>query len=150
MKQSLFSSVICRVLLPAVLVAAFARTALADDVKVNCDIQAGPCIQKIVNRMSVQFDIKPKPVAAMSDLSYSISVTKGGKPVAGSVVALDLTMPGMYMGKNMPVLKRKGPGRFEGKGIIPKCPTGKKIWQAEVIVAHEGKNTKVAFVVEVK
>ncbi len=139
-----------RMLLVIALLSAAASAAPAADVRSNCDIQRGPCIQKTDDGMTVEFDIKPKPVAAMSDLAFFITITRHGMPVTSSSVALDLTMPGMVMGKNLPMLKRTGAGRFEGKGIIPRCPTGKKTWQADVIVVHEGKTDVAGFVFEVK
>jgi hypothetical protein len=136
--------------LTAAFLSAAASAASAADVKINCDIQRGPCIQKTGDGMTVEFDIQPKPVTAMSDLAFVITVTRHGVPVTDSSVALDLTMPGMVMGKNLPVLKRLGVGRFEGKGIIPRCPTGKKTWQADVIVVRAGKTDVAGFVFEVK
>jgi hypothetical protein len=50
-------------------------------------------------------------------------------------IAVDLTMPGMYMGKNRVILKRESPGKYTGKGIIPLCPSGRKLWKATVTVA---------------
>jgi len=150
MKRLHRMSLIRRMLLVLAIFAAFASAASAADTEINCDIQRGPCIQKIGNGLIVEFNIKPKPVTAMSDLTYLLTVTRGGTPLAGSTAALDLSMPGMFMGKNLPILKRMGAGRFEGKGIIPKCPTGKKTWQADVIVVHEGKSDIAGFVFEVK
>jgi hypothetical protein len=137
-------------LLVSAILHVFASTAAAVDIVSNCDIQRGPCIRKIGNGLTVEFDIKPKPVTAMSDLNFLITIKRGGMPVAGSTAALDLSMPGMFMGKNLPMLKRMGAGRFEGKGIIPKCPTGIKTWQADVIVVHDGKTDVAGFVFEVK
>jgi hypothetical protein len=125
-------------LLATALLSAAAPAAFGDGVVINCDIQRGPCIQKTGDGMAVEFDIKPRPVTQMSDLAYVVTVTRGGMPVPGSSAALDLTMPGMFMGKNWPVLKRMSAGRFEGKGVIPRCPTGKRTWQADVIVSHDG------------
>ena len=139
-----------RMLLVLAIFATFASAASAADIKINCDIQRGPCIQKTGNGLTVEFDIKPKPVTAMSDLTFLITFTRGGMPFAGSTAALDLAMPGMFMGKNLPILKRTGSGRFEGRGIIPRCPTGKKTWQADIIIVHEGKTDVAGFVFEVK
>jgi hypothetical protein len=59
-------------------------------------------------------------------------------------------MPGMFMGKNRPALKQVSDGRFEGKGVITTCPSGKKTWQAEVIVARGEKTAVIDFVFKVK
>jgi hypothetical protein len=139
-----------RMLLAAALFSTAASAALAADAKINCYIQRGTCMQKTGDGMIVEFDIQPKPVAAMSDLAFIITITKRGRHVTGSSAALDLTMPGMVMGKNLPVMKQTGAGRFEGKGVIPNCPSGGKIWKADVIFVHEGKTDVAGFVFEVK
>jgi hypothetical protein len=41
-------------------------------------------------------------------------------------------MPGMYMGRNEVILKKSPTGAFTGRGIIPRCPAGKTLWQADI------------------
>lgn len=115
-----------------------------------CDIQRGPCLLQTGEGMTIEFDIQPKPVAAMSDLTFIVNLSRGGSPVKNASTALDLSMPGMFMGKNRPALKQVHDGRYEGKGVITKCPSGKKTWQAEVTVEHAGKTAVASFVFEVK
>jgi hypothetical protein len=115
-----------------------------------CDIQRGSCIIETGEGMTIEFDVQPKPVAAMSELTFIVNLSRGGSPVKNASTALDLSMPGMFMGKNRPVLKQVYDGRYEGKGIITKCPSGKKTWQAEVTVEHTGKTAVASFVFEVK
>ena len=99
---------------------------------------------------SVEFDIMPKPVAAMSDLSFAVTLTRRGTPAADvSSVMLDLSMPGMVMGKNQPAMKGAGAGRYGGKGVIIRCASGKKTWQAEVTVKRPKRTDVVDFVFEV-
>jgi hypothetical protein len=124
--------------------------ASAAENRTTCDIQRGSCLIETGDGMTIEFDIQPKPVAAMSDLTFIVNLSRGGLPVTEASIALDLSMPGMFMGKNRPVLKQVYDGRYEGKGIITRCPSGSKTWQAEVTVEHAGKTAVANFVFEVK
>jgi nitrogen fixation protein FixH len=117
--------------------------------KTYCDIQLGPCIRETEDGTTVKFDIKPRPVRAMAELEFIVTLTRGGTPLDGASVALELSMPGMFMGENRPALKQADPGRFEGKGVIIRCPSGEKTWQAAVTVARGGKTAAVDFLFEV-
>jgi nitrogen fixation protein FixH len=115
-----------------------------------CNIQVGPCSREIDGGLTVTFDILPKPVFAMSDITFSVTLARRGTPVTDvSSVMLDLSMPGMFMGKNQPAIKKTGAGRYEGKGVIIRCPSGKKTWQAEVTVTRPKRTDAVDFVFEV-
>jgi hypothetical protein len=116
----------------------------------TCDIQSGSCLKETGDGMTVEFDIRPKPVVALSDLTFIVNLTRGGMTVTDASVVLDLSMPGMFMGKNQPILKHATNGRYVGKGTITRCPSGKKMWQAEVTVKQASKTTIVDFVFEVK
>jgi hypothetical protein len=118
--------------------------------KTACDIQRSSCFIETDDGLTIEFDIQPKPVAAMSELTFIVNLSRGVSPLTDASIALDLSMPGMFMGKNRPVLKQVYNGRYEGKGIITKCPSGKKTWQAEVTVKHAGKTAVASFVFEVK
>jgi len=94
----------------------------------NCAIENGSCVKR-TGSIEIVSDINPKPVKAMRELTFSLSMK-------GSVkddLILDLSMPGMYMGKNEVVLKRTEDGIFIGKGVIPRCPSGKRLWRAKII-----------------
>jgi hypothetical protein len=117
---------------------------------ITCDIQSGSCLKETGDGMTVEFDIQPKPVVALSELTFIVNLTRGGMPVTDASVVLDLSMPGMFMGKNQPILKHAKNGRYEGKGIITRCPSGKKMWKAEITVKQARKTTIVDFVFEVK
>lgn len=116
---------------------------------VTCDIQKGACIQKTGSGMTVEFDILPRPVTAVSDLQFVVKLERQGRPVPDAEVGLDLFMPGMFMGKNQPVLKHTSRGQYEGKGIITRCMSGRKTWQADISVKHDKQET-VSFIFEVQ
>ena len=101
---------------------------------VNCDIQHTSCTQELSDTQVV-LDITPKPVKAMADLTFRITL-KGKQPEAAPYI--DLGMPGMKMGPNRVPLKSLGNGVHEGTGVIVRCPSGKRIWKAMVIVPNMG------------
>jgi nitrogen fixation protein FixH len=126
-----------------------ADAAAAGD-RADCDIQRGPCRRETMNGITVEFDVQPKPVTAMADLDFIVRLKKDGMPLSAASVMLDLSMPGMIMGKNRPALTKVGDGRYEGGGIITRCMSGRKIWLAEVIVKQQRKTDAVDFLFEVK
>lgn len=117
----------------------------------DCAINKGPCSKTIAaDKIQIEFDINPKPVKSMNDLLFTV-VVKGEKgPVSDAVVSVDLTMPGMFMGVNRLLLKHVKNGRYEGRGPLPVCPHGDKLWKAEVEVTKEGKRASVSFLFEVE
>jgi len=116
----------------------------------TCDIHKGSCIKETGDGMMVEFDVQPKPVSAMSELTFIVNLTQGGLPLSDASVVLDLSMPGMFMGKNQPVMKHAKNGRYEGKGVIVKCASGRKIWRADITIGHGAKNAIASFVFEVQ
>lgn len=104
------------------------------DQLINCDIQNQQCVQPILNG-SIVFDIQPKPVKAMKDLTFEVKVKDIN--LTGSPI-IDLSMPGMKMGKNMVKMKMTAKGVYQGSGIIVRCPSGKTIWQATIDLSGIG------------
>ncbi|MFA5352783.1 MAG: hypothetical protein WC291_01005 [Thermodesulfovibrionales bacterium] len=99
----------------------------------DCDISQGPCAKTVMNRQVV-LEISPRPVEAMKELSFRLTA----EGCREREIFLDLTMPGMYMGENRVVLRRVR-GAYEGKGIIPRCPSGRRLWQATIDIPGTGK-----------
>ncbi|MFW6055523.1 MAG: hypothetical protein ACOC9D_06420, partial [Thermodesulfobacteriota bacterium] len=93
MKKQHFRPRIAAVL---ILLLAFPVTPQAKSL-INCDIQEGACTQKIQEGF-VQLDILPKPVKAMQDLLFRVSLQETGRLDGPPVI--DLGMPGMQMGPN--------------------------------------------------
>jgi len=102
--------------------------------QINCDIQNQQCVQPILNG-SIVFDIQPKPVKAMKDLTFEVKVKDIN--LTGSPI-IDLSMPGMKMGKNKVKMKMIVKGVYQGTGIIVRCPSGKTIWQATINLSGIG------------
>ncbi|MGD9232802.1 MAG: hypothetical protein PVH67_03025 [Desulfobacterales bacterium] len=101
---------------------------------INCDVHHGTCTQKFKDT-EIILDISPKPVKAMTDLKFTITLT--GKQIV-SEPFIDLGMPGMKMGPNRVLLKSNGKGVYSGTGTIVRCPSGKRIWKATVTVPNMG------------
>lgn len=102
---------------------------------INCDIQNRPCSQTLSGQ-AVTLDITPRPVKAMEDLLFRVTLAEDLK---GEAPFIDLGMPGMHMGRNRVLLKRIEKGVYEGKGVIVRCPSGKTIWKALVTAPGTGK-----------
>ena len=101
---------------------------------INCDVHHGTCTQKLQDT-DIILDISPKPVKAMTDLKFTITLT-GKQGVSEPFI--DLGMPGMKMGPNRVLLKPNGKGVYSGTGTIVRCPSGKRIWKATVTVPDKG------------
>ena len=91
---------------------------------------------------TVTLNIEPKPVKQMKELTFSLTVTPCDKLPAS--LLLDLSMPGMMMGKNQVTLVKKSGCLYEGKGIIVRCMSGRTLWQVTVL-ADELNNPAFTF-----
>ena len=99
----------------------------------SCDLQAGPCTQPLPGGGEVTLEVLPRPVRAMRDLEFILTFTPA-HAAAGGDVALALGMPGMYMGETRAALAPAGAGVFRGKGVLVRCPSGRRDWSAEVLL----------------
>ena len=111
--------------------------AAQNDNKVNCDLHKGVCTKSLPG-CTVTLEVNPKPVKAMTDLVFRVTLS-GNLPDNLSPPYIDLGMPGMNMGPNRVILKSTGTGVYEGRGIIVRCPSGKKIWRATLIIPETGQ-----------
>jgi hypothetical protein len=146
----LFMFLVTKVMPVALVVAVVAPAASVAETALPCDIQIGSCIMRTGDGMTIEFDIQPKPVAAMTESTFVVRISRKGIPITDALVKLDLSMPHMFMGKNQTVLKHIKEGRYEGKGVITRCASGRKTWQADVAAGPAGKTGVAAFLFEVK
>ena len=116
----------------------------------DCDIQHAMCVRTTRSGMEVEFSITPRPVKAMQDLEFIVTLRKKGTPVTGAKVVLDLSMPGMFMGTHQPKLREAPDGTYRGRGVIPRCVTGQRTWKAFIAVAHGGQVEDVSVLFEVQ
>ena len=104
---------------------------------INCDLHAGPCTQSLPE-ITVTLDVTPRPVKALQNLSFRITLS--GKQITSTKAPyIDLGMPGMNMGPNRVQLKSAGSDSYEGQGVIVKCPSGRRTWQATVTIPDAGQ-----------
>jgi hypothetical protein len=111
---------------------------------INCSFEQGPCHLSISDQ-DIRFDITPKPVQAMSELRFTITLPEG-LDLDDTGFYLDLDMPGMKMGNNQVHMKEISKGLYEGTGTIVRCPSGRKIWRATAIIP---KLEKIQFIFKV-
>lgn len=109
-------------------------TASTKKAETECNIHEGTCSQKLGER-TVALEISPRPVKAMADLTFRVTVT--GPPLSGAP-HIDLDMPGMDMGPNRVKMEKTGEKTYTGKGVIVRCPSGKTTWRAAVTVPETG------------
>jgi hypothetical protein len=112
----------------------------------RCDPGRAPCAQR-VRGATITLAIAPAPVA-MRDLEFTVEVAPPAA-TAGGAGRIALTMPGMYMGENRVPLAGAGAGRWRGKGVLVRCPSGRRGWAAEVEVpSAEGAPLRATFTFE--
>lgn len=104
---------------------------------INCDIQHQPCTRQISGTI-VTLDIQPRPVKAMKDLIFEVQIKNADLTRPPMI---DLSMPGMKMGRNQVTMKMTAKGVYQGTGIIVRCPSGKTVWQATVNLPGTGSTS---------
>ena len=101
-----------------------------------CDAGRAPCTLD-AGDLRVTLDLSPRPPVALQELAAMVRVSRGGAPLPGAAVSLELSMPGMYMGENRIVLA-PADGGYAGKGVLVRCASGRRDWSAEVVVRPAG------------
>ncbi len=104
---------------------------------INCDLHQGACTQSLAGT-TVTLTVTPRPVKAMQDLLFQVSLSSQRSPDAKPPY-IDLGMPGMDMGPNRVQLKSTGNATYEGQGVIVRCPSGRRTWQATVTIPDAGQ-----------
>ncbi|MGD2184702.1 MAG: hypothetical protein PVI71_01190 [Desulfobacterales bacterium] len=130
-----FSTVLAAVFLLAVLCDANAGDKYLE--LINCDLHQGACTQNLAE-FTITFAVTPRPVKAMQDLSFKITLD-GKLPPNTKLPYIDLGMPGMNMGPNRVQLKSAGNATYEGRGVIVRCPSGRRTWQATITIPDVGQ-----------
>lgn len=104
---------------------------------INCDLHTQACTRPLAAGVAVTLEVTPKPVKAMQDLSFKVTLS-GKQSTSPKDLYIDLVMPGMKMGPNRVRLNAAGNNTYTGQGVIVRCPSGRRIWQATVIVPEMG------------
>lgn len=100
-----------------------------------CSVADRACTLPLATGGEVTLDLGPRPLRTMAELAVSVDVR--GAPGATSV-DVSFEMPGMDMGPNVSRLAPAEGGRFGGKGVLVRCPSGRRDWTAEVRVSRAG------------
>jgi hypothetical protein len=127
------------VILTAFLLAAPGRIAADDRYRemINCDLHQGACTQNLAGS-TITLTVAPRPVKAMQDLLFQVTFS-GKLPSNTKLPYIDLGMPGMNMGPNRVQLESAGIATYEGQGVIVRCPSGRRTWQATVTIPDVGQ-----------
>ncbi|MBW2441903.1 MAG: hypothetical protein JRH12_15600 [Deltaproteobacteria bacterium] len=104
---------------------------------INCDLHQGACTRSLAGSM-ITLAVTPRPVKAMQDLLFQVTFT-GKLPPNAQPPYIDLGMPNMNMGPNRVQLKSAGKATYEGRGVIVRCPSGRRTWQATITIPDVGQ-----------
>lgn len=111
-----------------------------------CSVAARPCTAPL-DGGHVTLELGPRPLRTMRELTVRAEL----RGVPATAVTVSFAMPGMDMGPNAVRLAPAGPGRFQGAGVLVRCPSGRKGWAADVTVERPGApaaTARFAFAVE--
>ncbi len=104
---------------------------------INCDLHKGACTQSLEGT-SITLEVTPRPVKALQKLVFKVTLSE--KTFQSTKTPyIDLGMPGMNMGPNRVQLKSTGSNSYEGEGVIVKCLSGRRTWQATVTIPDTGQ-----------
>ncbi|MGD9077780.1 MAG: hypothetical protein PVG96_00500 [Desulfobacterales bacterium] len=139
LKMKLFIMTFTVLILSVFLLAAPGRISANDKYQemINCDLHQGACTRNLAGS-TVTLAVVPRPVKAMQDLLFQVRIT-GKVPSSTHLPYIDLGMPGMNMGPNRVQLKSTGTATYEGSGVIVRCRSGRRTWQARVTIPGVGQ-----------
>jgi hypothetical protein len=101
-----------------------------------CDLHREDCHQALPGGIGVvTLGIYPKPIRAMTDLSFTVTISG---VECNTPPYIDLEMPDMKMGSNRVWLKPSRQGVYTGTGVIVRCPSGRTRWEAIINVPDVG------------
>jgi hypothetical protein len=140
--------ILAAVLSATVLLCGAQQISASQTTQPDCRFDAGPCV-RTAGALSVVLDIAPKPLKVMRELTFTVTVKDKDQPVKDATILINLSMPGMFMGENIVRLAHRADGVYDGTGVIIRCPSGGKIWQASVAIERGEKKTVANYVFEV-
>jgi len=88
--------------------------------------------------LTLALELGPRPLRPLTEPAMTVEVRRGGLPVEGAEVSVEISMPGMYMGENRTALAAAGAGRYAGKVVLVRCASGRRDWVAEVTARLPG------------
>ena len=109
-----------------------------------CDLGKGPCTAPLTGGGEVTLELGPRPLRTMRELAVTADVRAAGRRWRAPRCSVSFAMKGMEMGDNTAALAPAGGGRFAGKAVLVRCPSGRKDWTADVTVAQPGAAPRTA------
>ena len=113
----------------------FTVVALPDGAAAGTPLPAGT-FRSASGAQEVILSVSPWPARPMRDLSFAVELPGYAGDALPSV---ELSMPGMEMGRNAVPLSRDPYGLYRGTGVIVRCPSGRNDWEAAVKIPGGGK-----------
>ena len=98
--------------------------------------EATGSLRSAIGGQEVLLSITPWPPRSMREVDFTVSFP-GTAGKASPYV--DLSMPGMEMGRNRVDLSCGDDGGYRGTGVFVRCPSGRRDWEATVTVPGAGK-----------
>ena len=96
----------------------------------GCDIRVAGCSAHFPGGGVVTFEVEPKGIPVVTPLALRASLSG----LEADAVEVDFAGVDMNMGYNRPALSSLGPGRYEGKGMLPICVRDRMTWEARVLI----------------
>ena len=107
----------------------------------NCDLHHSPCEIKIQDNTTFELQVAPNSIPLMKELTFTI---KSNSPNLENL-KLNIYATNMFMGDlNLPI-KNLGNGNYEAVGILPTCPTGDMLWNADIRIEKINKTIGARF-----
>lgn len=120
-----------------------------DEVPTDCDVDHGACSKRLAGpEMDLSFEISPRPVRTMKKLSFNVALRDKTGPVTDAEVAVSMLMPDMTMAENRIKLLHRQYGIYGGDGVIVRCPSGHKVWKAEVVIRRQAGGSEIKAVTD--
>lgn len=110
-----------------------------------CDLGDGACTLSAAS-YEVTLELAPRPLRTMTELAVAARVRgPDGGPAGGRTVTVHFQMRGMEMGENRSELAEAAPGRYAGKAVLVRCPSGRRDWTAAVVVGGQAATVVTKF-----
>ncbi len=87
-------------------------------------------------------ELWPRPLRTMRDLSMRARLR--GSEADGAAVLVSFALEGMEMGPNVARLAPAKDGRFEGRAVLVRCPSGRRDYTATVRIERPGAPDRTA------
>lgn len=104
-------------------------------------LPANTAMQKIGD-LNVTLALAPYPPASFQKGAFDITLRDDkGQAISDAAIALDLTMPGMWMPPSKPNAQNVGDGKYHAEGFW----TMRGLWRIEVIITRGGEKQSAFF-----